>query len=86
MRKLGLIEFTEVFYDNLDTLIISSELNVAENKNFYDEVIFKCFDIYQRDGNDYSVNDILKFFHVFLYAAFKHKFDVYKDDDEIKLH
>lgn len=86
MSKLGLVEFSEVFLDNLDTLIISSELHVESNKDFYDEVIFKCFDIYQREGNDYSVNDILKFFHSFLYAAFKHRLNVYKDDDEIKLY
>lgn len=86
MSKLGLTEFFDVAYSNLDTLIISSEVHVEQNKDFYDDVLFKCFDIYQRDGSDYSVNEILKFFHIFLYAAFKHRLNVYKDDDEIKLY
>lgn len=85
IQKLGLSEFSETFLSNLDTLTVTSELNVEKDKNFYNEVVFKCFDLYQRESSNYSVNDMLKMFHIFLYAKFKHKPSVEKNDDEIKL-
>lgn len=84
MEKLGLTEFTEVFYSNLDTLIISSIPHVEDNEDFYDEVVFKCFDIYQREGSNYTINEILRFFHVFLYSMFKHS-PSKKDENVINL-
>ena len=85
-QKLGYLEFQDVFYSNLDTLITTSNSNVISDKNFYDEVVFKCFDLYQRETSNYSVSEILKFFHIFLYAKFKHKPSVEKDDDVITLY
>ena len=85
-QKLGLLEFSDVFYDLLDTLITTSTTNVETDKKFYDEVVFKCFDLYQREGSNYSVSEIVKFFHIFLYAKFKHKPSVEKDDDVITLY
>ena len=85
-NKLGYLEFTEIFYQNLDTLITTSITNVENDKEFYDEVVFKCFDLYQRESSHYSVSEILKFFHIFLYAKFKHKPSVEKDDNEITLY
>ena len=85
MEKLGLTEFTEVFYSNLDTLIISSIPHVEDNEDFYEEVVFKCFDLYQRENSNFSVGDSVKFFHIFLYAMFKHTPSVEKNDDEITL-
>lgn len=84
--KLGLLEFSDVFYSNLDTLITTSTVNVEADKNFYDEVVFKCFDLYQRESSNYTVSEILKFFHIFLYAKFKHKPSVDKDDETITLY
>jgi len=85
-RKLGISEFSQVFMENLDTLITVNQIHVDQNENFYNEVIFKCFDLYQRESSDFSVNDTLKFFHIFLYSMFKHKPSVEKNDDEIKLY
>ncbi len=85
-QKLGIIEFREEVLYNLDTLITSSEIHLNQNSDFYEEVIFKCYDLYQRENSDFSINDVLKFFHIFLYSMFKHKPSVEKNDDEIKLH
>lgn len=84
--KLGLLEFSDTFYELLDTLITTSATNVEKDKNFYDEVVFKCFDLYQREGSNYSVSEIVKFFHIFLYAKFKHRPSVEKDDEIITLY
>lgn len=86
MSKLGIIEFRETFFDLLDTLTVSSSIHVEQESEFYEEVIFKCFDLYQRESSDYSVSEIIKFFHIFLYATFKHRPNVEKDDDTIKLY
>jgi hypothetical protein len=83
--KLGYLEFEEVFLENLDSITITSLKHIEENKDFYDEIVFKCFDLYQRETSNFSVNDSLKFFHIFLYSAFKHRPNVEKEDDVIKL-
>lgn len=85
-QKLGYLEFEQVFMENIDSITITSLEHISENKNFYDEVIFKCFDLYQRENSNFSVGDTLKFFHIFLYATFKHRPNVEKDDDTIKLY
>ncbi len=85
MEKLGLTEFSEVFYDNLDTVLTTSLLHLEENESFYDEVVFRMFDVYQRDNRDYSVNDLLLLFHIFLHAMFRYKPSVEKNDNELKI-
>lgn len=80
--KLGLVEFSQVFLENLDTFVISSNVHYEENKSFYDDVIFKSFDVYQR-SDIHSIRDIVNLFHCFLYAMFKNKPSVEKNDDEI---
>lgn len=85
-NKLGLTEYRQVFLENIDSITITSLAHIDSNVNFYEEIIFKTFDLYQRESSDFSVNDILKFVHIFLYSAFKHELDVYKNDDEIKLY
>jgi hypothetical protein len=84
--KLGLVEFSQTFFENLDTLIATSQLNVENDRPFFEEVCFKLFDLYQREGSDYSVLEMLRFVHVFLYSMYKHKPSVEKNDDEIKLY
>ena len=86
MEKLGIIEFRETFFDLLDTITVSSSLHVEQESEFYEEIIFKSFDLYQRENSNYSISEIIKFFHIFLYATFKHKPSVEKDDDTIKLY
>ena len=85
-QKLGYLEFENVFLENIDSITITSLEHIEQNKNFYDELIFKCFDLYQREGSNFSVGDVLKFVHIFLYATFKHRPNVEKDDDTIKLY
>lgn len=85
MQKLGITEFREVFFQNIDTIITTSLIHVDENRNFYEEVAFKLFDVYQREDSNYSIKELNTFFHIFLYSMFKHKPDVEKNDDDIKL-
>lgn len=83
--KLGYSEFREVFFNNIDTLI-TNQAHIEQNIDFYEEVIFKTFEVYQKNGLDYTVGDILRFFHIFLYATFKYNPDnVLPEDDTIKL-
>lgn len=83
-NKLGITEFREVFFENLSTLITNEEHIIQEN-SFYEEVIYKCFEIYQKENITYSINEILNFFHVFLYSMFLHKPNVNKPEDKITL-
>jgi len=83
MQKLGIIEFTEVFYEKLDTLFVTTSVHVEQDKIFYEDAIFKCYDVYQKDSAEYEISDLVKIFHCFLYSMFKNKPSVDKNDDEI---
>lgn len=85
MQKLGLTEFTEVFYDNLDTILTTSLIHLEDNRDFYDEIVFRMFDVYQRENKEYSVNELVIFVHIFLHAMFKYKPSVEKNDNELKI-
>ena len=83
-NKLGLTEYTAFFLENLSTLV-TNQAHIDENKNFYDEVVFKTFEIYQKNSSDYTITEILNFIHVFLYAMFNEKPSVEKPEDKITL-
>ena len=83
-NKLGLTEYTAFFFENLSTLV-TNQAHIDENKNFYDEVVFKTFEIYQKNSSDYTITEILNFIHVFLYAMFNEKPSVEKPEDKITL-
>ena len=82
--KLGIREFEQVFFDNLSTLI-TNQPHIENHKGFYDEIVYKAFEVYQKETSDYTVNEILTFFHIFLYAMFNEKPSVIKPDDKITL-
>jgi len=83
--RLGYSEFNEIFYELLDTYITTSLVHVEANKEFYDDVIFKMFDVYQRDNKEYSVKELVLFFHIFLHSMFKNKPSTDRNEDEITL-
>ena len=85
MQKLGLDEFTEVFYDSLDTVLTTSLIHVEENQDFYDDIVFKMFDVYQRDSSNFYIKDLVTFFHIFLHSMFKNQPDTNRAEDEIRL-
>ncbi len=82
-QRLGLIEFSEVFRGQLDTFFLTTEVHLEQNELFYSDAIFKIFDVYQRSEVEYSVSDLIKVFHCFLYSMFKNKPSLDKNDDEI---
>lgn len=85
MEKLGILEFSEVCYDNIDTFITTSLLHIEENKEFYDDVIFKLYDFYQRSDKDLSVRDLIIPFNIFLYSMFKNNPSTEKNEKELKI-
>ena len=85
MQKLGVTEFIEVFYANLDTFNITSSIHIEENGGFYDEVVLKLYDFYQRSTLDLQIRDLVIPFQIFLHAMFTNKPNVYKDDSVIKI-
>jgi hypothetical protein len=85
MQKLGLTEFTETYKDLLDLYVTSNYTHYEEHLEFYEDVIFKLFDFYQRSEHDLSVRDLVTPFHIFLHAMFKYKPSVEKNDDELKI-
>ena len=85
MQKLGLTEFTETYKDLLDLYVTSNYTHYDENLSFYEDVIFKLFDFYQRSEHDLSVRDLVTPFHIFLHAMFKYKPSVEKNDNELKI-
>ena len=84
-QKLGIREFTEVFYDNIDTFNITSTIHIEENENFYDDIVIKLFDFYQRSNLDLQIRDLVLPFHIFLHSMFTNKPNVYKEDNVIKI-
>lgn len=83
--KLGLIEFENFFMEHIDSINITSITHMQENEEFYSGVIFKIYDLYQRDGSDYSILDLVKLFHIFLTESFKNNTKFEKCDYEITL-
>lgn len=81
-QQLGYLEYREVFFDHLDTVLISSSVHLQSHEDFYEDIILKSFEIYQK-GEISSIKEIVSFFHCFLWAMFKNKPSVEKNDDEI---
>lgn len=81
-QQLGYLEYREVFLDHLDSVLITNSVHMHSEKDFYEDIILKSFDVYQK-GNIGSIKEIVSFFHCFLWAMFKNKPSVEKNDDEI---
>lgn len=85
MDKLGLSEFRQVFFDNLDSYVVTSFYHIDENTDFYEDVVLRLFDFYQRPENNFNVRDLLIPFQIFLHAMFKYKPSLEKNDEQIKI-
>ena len=85
MQKLGFSEFEETFKDLLDVYVTTNYSHIEQNSDFYEDVIFKLFDFYQRSENISNVRVLIIPFHIFLHAMFKYKPSVEKNDDELKI-
>lgn len=85
MQKLGFSEFQETYKDLLDTYVTTNLNHITEHSEFYEDIIFKMFDFYQRSEHDLSVRDLVIPFHIFLHSMFKYKPSVEKNDDELKI-
>jgi len=83
-RKLGIDEFKEVFFDNLGTLI-TNENHILNNYDFYEDIIFKCFELYQKQSYTYLVSDFTKIINIFLKSMFLNKPDTELPEDIITL-
>ncbi len=83
-RKLGLAEFKEVFFDNLGTLI-TNENHITNNYDFYEDIIFKCFEMYQKQSSVYIVTDFTKILNIFLKSLFLNQPDTELPEDVITI-
>lgn len=83
-NKLGYDEFNDVFFEEISTLITNEE-HIEQNELFYQEVSYKLFELYQKESSGYTVSELLKMFHIFLYSMFLHKPSVEKPEDAIRL-
>lgn len=85
MQKLGVTEFEEVFYANLDTFNITSSIHIEENEDFYNDILLKLYDFYQRSPLDLQIRDLVIPFQIFLHSMFTNKPSVYKEENVIKI-
>lgn len=82
-QKLGYVEFCTFFAENLSHLI-TNEAHITENESFYEEVIFKLFELYLKMDNC-SINSLIRIFEVFLYSMFKHTPGTILPEDKITI-
>jgi len=76
-NKLGIIEYQEVVIDNISTLILNKDY-IEENKDFFDNVLYKMYEIYINDVNDsISIRKQAQFLEIFLGMNFKFKLSDY---------
>lgn len=72
-QKLGISEYSEIFYDRLSTLVGNCEY-VEQNKDFYEQVIWKTFERYNNSKTEsYSINQIVTIFEIVLDSMLKFK-------------
>jgi hypothetical protein len=72
-QKLGISEYSEVFYDRLSTVVCNREY-VEQNKDFYEQVIWKTFERYNNSKTEsYSINQIVTIFEIILDSMLKFK-------------
>ncbi len=83
-NKLGLSEFREVFYDNMGTLI-TNEAHILQNEMFYEDIIFKCFELYQKNSSVYLISDFTKITNIILKSLFFNQPTTILPEDEIVL-
>lgn len=83
--KLGIVEFKEVFFDNLSRLITNQE-HIDSNLDFYESFIFKAYEKYANSKTEnYSINMIINIFEIALDAMFKDTPSVILPDDKITI-
>jgi hypothetical protein len=71
-EKLGYEEFRQVVLENISK-VITNQSHIEDNSEFYNMIIFKLFEKYQNDlMEDYTINQVVKMFDIFLYSMFKY--------------
>lgn len=72
-NKLGFIEYQEVLLDNVSKMVINRNY-VFENKDFFDNVIFKMFEVYAETYNEpVSIRKQAQMLEIFLGMNIKYK-------------
>lgn len=83
--KLGITEFSTIFYDRLSRVITNSA-HIEEFQNFYEHYCFKAYELYNNSKTDnYSLNIVISLFEIMLDSLFKYQPDNFLSDDTINI-
>lgn len=84
-NRLGLNEFTDVFYDRLSRVVTNSA-HIEEFKNFYEHYCFKAYEKYNNSKTEeYTLNQIITLFEIMLDSLFKYQPDNFLSEDLINI-
>ena len=84
-QKLGLTEFTDVFYDRLSRVIVNSSY-IEDNQEFFDHILWKFYDRYLNAKTEiYTINMLITTVEIFLDSLLKFKPDLELPEDTITL-
>ena len=84
-NRLGLNEFTEVFYDRLSRVVTNSS-HIEEFKDFYEHYCFKAYEKYNNSKTEeYTINQIVTLFEIMLDSLFKYQPDNFLSEDLINI-
>ena len=82
-QKLGLSEYTEVFYDLLSRIVVNQNY-IDSNKDFFEHLIFKTYERYEISKTDsYTIRQIVVLLELFLDAMLQNKPDFELPEDII---
>jgi len=83
--RLGLTEFSEVFYDRLSRLVTTTS-HIEKFENFYEHYCFKAYEQYNNSKTEiYTINQIVTLFEIMLDAMFKYKPETFLPEDTINI-
>lgn len=82
--KLGIVEYEEVLYDNISKVIVNRNY-VKQNKEFWDNIVFKMFEEYNFSIEGTSIRKQAQFLELFLATMFKFKPSQELPEDIIEL-
>lgn len=84
MEKLGLLEYHEVLLDNISKVVINRNY-IAQNQEFWDEIVFKLFEEYRFSLEDTSIRKQAKLLEIFFHSLFEFQPAVVQPEDLIDL-
>lgn len=82
--KLGLLEYTDVLLDNVSKMVISQSY-IDENRDFFDNVIFKLWESYINSLETVSIVKHARYLEIFVGTMLRCKPSLELPEDSINL-